>query len=227
MKKTPIFFLFMLLVATSCGHKQQSDLNNTQNENVVQEETATAEPEEETFTWLSERLVTEDDLAGMNADELRILRNAIFAVHGYMFKSSELQEYFSKFSWYEPLSNDVSGMLNTIEHKNVEFIKAHETSVGYSNSRSYSSSSTSGDVSIDEYLRAYEEYVDKYISLLKRASNGDMTALSEYPSMMSKANDLADKISKVQGSMTNSQVQRFIRIQQKIQDAAQKNMPRR
>lgn len=118
MKKTPIIFLLMLFVVTSCDHKQQSGLNNnTQNETIVQEETPIAEPEEKTFTWLSERLVTEDDLAGLDAEELRILRNAIFAVHGYKFKSSELQEYFSKFSWYEPLSNDVSGMMNSIEQK--------------------------------------------------------------------------------------------------------------
>lgn len=34
--------------------------------------------------------------------ELRIMRNAIFAKKGRMFNSSELQEYFSRFSWYQP-----------------------------------------------------------------------------------------------------------------------------
>ena len=103
----------------------------------------------------------------------------------------------------------------------------HESSAENSNSPMGSSLLTNGDVSIDEYLKSYEEYVDKYISYMKRASNGDMTALAEYPAMMTKANELAKKLSKVQGSMSNSQVQRYLRIQQKLQDAAKKYIPKK
>lgn len=35
-------------------------------------------------------------------EQYRILRNTIFAAHGYTFKSQDLQDYFSKASWYKP-----------------------------------------------------------------------------------------------------------------------------
>lgn len=38
-------------------------------------------------------------------EELRLLRNTIYAQHGYAFNSSDLNEYFSQFSWYMPDPN--------------------------------------------------------------------------------------------------------------------------
>ena len=78
------------------------------------------------FRLAASRLLTESDLSGFNKSELRILRNSIYARHGYIFKSNDLKEYFSQFDWYMPTSSDVSSKLSTIEKKNVEFIKKHE-----------------------------------------------------------------------------------------------------
>jgi len=75
---------------------------------------------------LSTRLLTEDDLRGMSKSELRILRNEIYARHGYIFKSQDLRDYFSAKDWYHPQYNDVSSLLNTIEKKNVAFIQRYE-----------------------------------------------------------------------------------------------------
>ena len=75
---------------------------------------------------LSTRLLTEDDLRGMSKVELRILRNEIYARHGYIFKSQDLRNYFSAKDWYSPQYNDVSNLLNTIEKKNVAFIQRYE-----------------------------------------------------------------------------------------------------
>ena len=75
---------------------------------------------------LSTRLLTESDLRGFSKQELRILRNEIFARHGYIFKSQDLRDYFSKKDWYKPRYNDVTRLLNTIELKNIAFIKKHE-----------------------------------------------------------------------------------------------------
>jgi len=75
---------------------------------------------------LSTRLLAEDDLRGMSKPELRILRNEIYARHGYIFKSQDLRDYFSAKDWYHPQYNDVSSLLNTIEKKNVAFIQRHE-----------------------------------------------------------------------------------------------------
>lgn len=40
-----------------------------------------------------------------NLSELRILRNAIYAFHGYVFKSADLDRYFKKCDWYFPNPN--------------------------------------------------------------------------------------------------------------------------
>ena len=45
-------------------------------------------------------------ITSLDIDTLRILRNEIFARHGYQFKSNYLQEYFSKFEWYLPVSDN-------------------------------------------------------------------------------------------------------------------------
>lgn len=78
------------------------------------------------YSWLSTRLATESDVTGKSKQEIRILRNAIFARHGYKFKDKSLQQHFSKFSWYKPQYADVSGQLNSIEQKNVSFLRSHE-----------------------------------------------------------------------------------------------------
>jgi len=75
---------------------------------------------------LSTRLLSEEDLSGLSKQELRILRNEIYARHGYIFKSQDLRNYFSAKDWYRPQYNDVSNLLNTTEKKNVIFIQRHE-----------------------------------------------------------------------------------------------------
>ncbi|MCF0219554.1 MAG: YARHG domain-containing protein [Muribaculaceae bacterium] len=78
------------------------------------------------YTWLSEDNLSYGDIANYSKDELRILRNAIYARHGYRFKSQDLTDYFSQFSWYQPLYDDVSGKLSKIERENIKFIKQYE-----------------------------------------------------------------------------------------------------
>lgn len=78
------------------------------------------------YDWLSERAVTYADVSGKTSQELRIMRNYIFARHGYIFQSPDLAEYFSHYPWYEPRYNDVSYMLNNLENQNVAFIRGYE-----------------------------------------------------------------------------------------------------
>ncbi len=56
-------------------------------------------------------------------DELRIIRNEIFARHGYQFKSKELMGYFESKSWYKPQFNDVTKNLLELEKINIQQIK--------------------------------------------------------------------------------------------------------
>lgn len=38
-------------------------------------------------------------------EELRLMRNTIYAQYGYDFKSADLKKYFSQFAWYMPDPN--------------------------------------------------------------------------------------------------------------------------
>lgn len=86
--------------------------------------------------------------------------------------------------------------------------------------KSISSSSTSS-ADWDSMLNSYEQYVNKYIALVKKASNGDMTAMAEYAGLMQKAQELSDKMNGAQGEMSASQWARYMKITTKMTKAAQ------
>ncbi len=63
--------------------------------------------------------------------ELELLRNEIFARHGYKFKNYRLEEYFSNFEWYKyDYKNPIKKVhLNTIEKHNVALFKEKEKKI--------------------------------------------------------------------------------------------------
>ena len=79
-----------------------------------------------TFPEGSNRYLTSEDTRYLDYSELKIMRNEIFARHGYIFKTEDMIQYFSGQSWYKPLHNDVNSSLTEIERKNVEYIKTLE-----------------------------------------------------------------------------------------------------
>lgn len=78
------------------------------------------------FDWLSLRYATADDLSGLDGSWLRILRNSIYARHGYIFKSADLRQYFGQFAWYNPRYSNVESQLSSVERANVKEIKRWE-----------------------------------------------------------------------------------------------------
>lgn len=77
------------------------------------------------YAWLSVREVTYSDLAPLSKKELRILRNAIYAMHGHVFKSADLRNHFSQFAWYIPVG-DASSKLSKLEKSNIAIIQSYE-----------------------------------------------------------------------------------------------------
>ena len=73
----------------------------------------------------------------------------------------------------------------------------------------------------DEVLTSYEEYVDKYVSLVKKAAKGDAVALASYPSLMKKAEELADKLDDAEDDMSSAQLARYKKITKKLMKAAE------
>lgn len=78
---------------------------------------------------LSTRRLNESDLEGFTSSELAILRNAIYARHGYRFNRDDLFNYFSHFDWYHPVTSDMTAAYNSmsaVERYNIDFIRRHE-----------------------------------------------------------------------------------------------------
>ena len=76
------------------------------------------------WPFTSYRKITDEDLYGLDSRDLRIMRNEIYARHGYVFRTQSMKEYFNSQPWYTPISREVS--LSNIEMYNVEFIKQRE-----------------------------------------------------------------------------------------------------
>jgi hypothetical protein len=76
----------------------------------------------------SKRLISPSELAPFSSQELRLLRNEIYARHGYVFEDQYLQDYFSSKPWYRPLGNNdlAKAKLTKTEIKNIETIKSQE-----------------------------------------------------------------------------------------------------
>lgn len=78
-----------------------------------------------------------------------------------------------------------------------------------------------GSGNISEVLDEFEEYVDDYIRAVKKAANGDPTALVDIAELMEDAVELQKEINRCQGTMSVSDLQRFQRINAKLTKAAQ------
>jgi hypothetical protein len=61
--------------------------------------------------------------------ELKIMRNIIYANYGLIFQpGGEMEKYFKNKDWYNPFKKDVSNCLTEIEKKNIETIAKFEQS---------------------------------------------------------------------------------------------------
>ena len=74
------------------------------------------------FPQSSQRILTKFDLLKFSMEELDIMRNEIFADHGYRFKKKKWQEYFDMQPWYNPRYEDVTDSLSVIEQINLQLI---------------------------------------------------------------------------------------------------------
>lgn len=94
--------------------------------NQQQQQTYTSSTTFGRFPEASDRLLTASDLQNLSKYDLKIMRNEIFARHGYIFRTNDMKNYFQNQNWYTPRYNDVNSMLTSIEHKNVTLIKRYE-----------------------------------------------------------------------------------------------------
>src|SRR5262249_13888292 len=71
---------------------------------------------------LSGGLLDQSYIAGLSGAELRILRNVIYARHGWRFDSQDLQRYFASKPWYRVRSEYTDKDLTSNDRENLNII---------------------------------------------------------------------------------------------------------
>lgn len=126
---------------------------------------------------------------------------------GEFHNPKDAPDWFKEAKLFTPyLSCDVSAKKSE---------STEETSSDSDNDESTSSLSSSDSEDWDALLDSYEKYVDMYISYMKKAAKGDMSALADYPALMEKAEEFGSKMENAQDDMSASQWSRFMKITNK------------
>lgn len=70
--------------------------------------------------------LTSDFVSNLSKADIFILRNSIFARHGFAFRDKQLRMYFEQFDWYMPVFGNVKDELTEIEKKNIDLLLRYE-----------------------------------------------------------------------------------------------------
>ena len=68
----------------------------------------------------------EEDLKNLKKLELEIIRNTVYARHGYTFNKRSYRQFFDPVDWYVPMYDNVEDNLTKLEQKNVALLKRFE-----------------------------------------------------------------------------------------------------
>jgi hypothetical protein len=66
------------------------------------------------------------DIENMYRGDLEVMRNSIYARHGYSFKNRKMRYVFDQVEWYMPVSADIRMNLTALEKRNIDLIKRYE-----------------------------------------------------------------------------------------------------
>ena len=77
-----------------------------------------------------DEILTVEELQDMSRKDLRLVRNTIYARHGYEFKSPILEDYFMFMDWYKPDPKFTEKMLSKVDWKNIKLVKSIEDELG-------------------------------------------------------------------------------------------------
>ena len=140
----------------------------------------------------SEYYLTDQDIEGMDAQELNYARNEIFARYGREFNSEELMDYFESQDWYMPVYSPEefdSNMLNQYEKENVKFLLSREEKL---EPDGYQLDQGSAGMLTDEWEDEPETISDEDIEDML---NGDIVELGSNISMDLDADGVDEEIS--------------------------------
>jgi hypothetical protein len=72
------------------------------------------------------KLLETKEVENMKRGDLLVIRNAIYARHGYTFRNREMRYLFDNVEWYMPVSTDIRDVLTQIEKQNIALLKRYE-----------------------------------------------------------------------------------------------------
>lgn len=70
----------------------------------------------------SKQKLSEKDLKNLRKLDMEIIKNSVFARHGYSFKKETYRDFFEQTNWYIPVSNNVDNELSPMEKDNVALL---------------------------------------------------------------------------------------------------------
>jgi hypothetical protein len=70
--------------------------------------------------------LNENELKNLRKLDLEIIRNTIFARHGYAFKSKNVRQFFDPIEWYIPIKENIDNELTALEKKNIALLSRLE-----------------------------------------------------------------------------------------------------
>ncbi|MGD1840589.1 MAG: YARHG domain-containing protein [Thermonemataceae bacterium] len=70
--------------------------------------------------------LTNKDIENLTKGDLEVIRNSIYARHGYSFKNRKMRFVFDHIDWYMPVSTDVRNQLTALELKNIDLLTRYE-----------------------------------------------------------------------------------------------------
>lgn len=84
--------------------------------------------EKDAFLFPSDSvLITEEELEKLDDKTVELIKNEIYARHGYIFTNRALKKYFESFNWYEPNEEYSPNLLNQTEKANLKTIKKFQS----------------------------------------------------------------------------------------------------
>lgn len=74
----------------------------------------------------SNRLLSKEEVENLRKGDITIIRNTIYARHGYSFKNRPLRVFFDAQEWYIPVHTNIKNDFTEIEKQNIQLLLKYE-----------------------------------------------------------------------------------------------------
>lgn len=91
-----------------------------------------------------------------------------------------------------------------------------------SSDKSTASDDKTSDEDWDKLIADYKDYMNQYIDLMKKANDGDESAMTQYPEMLDKANQVATDIQNAGSKVSATQMSKFLKMETELMAKAAK-----